>query len=174
MASAPFIDFQIKTTPPVRDLQGRFSAAASDIEIRRSQILVEGRRFTELAKGEAPERTGQFKSKIHFRTFIEGNAVGFRTYTPQPLGKWIQGGTRAHTITARGSRVLRFFWAGGPQGPGIYFFYSVRHPGTSPNRFMGRAYRRWIPGARGSLRKMALGYTRILQGKSVTHDPRSG
>lgn len=164
MAQAPYVSFEYQAGAPTRALTGAFNKAEEELlEIRREELRPEGQRFVTLAQEEAPKRSGEFAAGIRWRSFIDGNAVGFRVTTPQPLGRWIQEGTQAHDIPLSPGKALRFFWEGGPQGPGIYFFMSVRHPGTDPNRFMGRAYRAWLPGARGTLRKIGLRYIRTLR-----------
>lgn len=49
---------------------------------------------------------------------------------------FVHEGTQPHPIFAKNGGLLRFFWANGPQGAGVYFFRSVNHPGTKPIRFL--------------------------------------
>jgi len=171
MTSAAMVDFQIKATPTFRDMMGRFAAANAELlNVRRDLMREEGRRFTMLAQDEAPGQSYKFKRSIGFRTFVESDAVGFRVHMAQPLGTFIQEGTRPHPITAHG-KSLRFFWPSGPQGPGIYFFYSVRHPGTNPNPFMARAYRKWRPHGQQALRRISTWYVETIRGQSAKRRP---
>jgi hypothetical protein len=59
---------------------------------------------------------------------------------------FLRFGTKPHPIPRGGSAEqlakgypLRFYWKQGPGGPGIYYFWSVRHPGTDPNPFIDEA-----------------------------------
>lgn len=49
---------------------------------------------------------------------------------------WVHEGTEPHVIRAKNAKVLAFFWHDGPDGPGVYFFREVHHPGTAPCRFL--------------------------------------
>ncbi len=159
--------FEIRSVPTFRDLHGRFATAEHELlEQRRPLIQKLGRVWKELAQDEAPVRSGQFRDSIGYRTFIEGGALGFRGVMAQPLATFIVRGTRAHVIAARRGSALRFFWPGGPAGPGIYFFARVNHPGTRANRFTTRAYQRWRPVAREDLARISLRYVRTLQGQA--------
>ena len=169
--------FRIRTTPPLRDLAGRFAVATNELaEARRPIMREQGRRFKELLQDEAPKgRTGKFARGIQFRTFVKGGGVGFTASVPQPLGKWLIHGTglygpkkSKYPITPKGPGYpLKFFWERGPHGPGVYFFMRVMHPGIKPNPFPGRAYRRWLPGARAELRRVALRFVRDIAGAKV-------
>ena len=56
---------------------------------------------------------------------------------------YVEYGTKKHPIslmeegggTSTRGKALRFFWKKGPNGPGIYFFKKVNHPGTRPYKF---------------------------------------
>lgn len=149
---------------PLRDLKGRFAKANSKLlQIRREMLRPEAKRLVGLVKQEAPKKSGEFAKGISYRTFASGNATGFMVTTPQPLGRFLIEGTRPHSIIAKRASVLAFFWPNGPEGSGTYFYRSVHHPGTPPNRFHGRAYRRWLPGARRTLNRIGLRYVGELQ-----------
>ncbi|MCP4933356.1 MAG: hypothetical protein GY927_03920 [bacterium] len=160
-------NFSLKVTPPFRDLKGRFAKADKAlIEDKKSMIHAQARRMLGLGREEAPEKTGEFKRGISFKVFGSGKAIGFTIQLPQPLGLWIQGGTKAHKIPTGGSAAqiakgypLRFYWA---KAGRVVTFWSVNHPGTKKNKFMGRAYRRWLPGARKDLARIGRQYVRTL------------
>jgi len=159
--------FRLTSKPTFRDLRGRFTKANEQLlQDRRQLVRDQGKRFVKLAIDEAPERTGKFKKSIRYKTFVEGNGVGFTVTTKQPLGTFIVRGTKAHVIPARRAPALRFWWDKGPRGPDIYYFKSVNHPGTKPNKFISRAYRRWIPGARSDLRRISTRFARHLGGST--------
>ncbi len=160
--------FEYKAVPSFRLLNGRFARAEKDLlESKRGKMRFQGARLVKLLREEAPSRTGAFAAKIRQRAFVQAEAVGFKIGMPQPLADFITKGTRSHPIVARRAKMLRFFWDQGPKGPGIYYFFSVNHPGTKANRFIGRAVRRWKPGARRALRQIALRYVQVLQGRTT-------
>lgn len=153
------INFTLR--PSFRDLHGRFAAAKNAmLEERRDMLRDEARRYVDLAQDEAPKRSGEFAKTIGFRTFVNNDAAGFKIHMGQPLGKWLMGGTGLygplhHLIVPRHAGVLHFFI-----GNEEFFRHSVR--GMKPNKFTGRAYRRWFPGAGAALRKLALRYSQML------------
>lgn len=165
------VAYRVKTDPPLRDLEGKFTKATQAmLDKRRDVLRDEGRRLVELMREEAPRRSGEFARGIRFRTKQEGANLVLEVTTPQPLGSWIIEGTRPHVITPKRAKALRWF----PQGSigGIepdfslsqaIFATRVNHPGTDPNRFHGRAVRRWKPGARSALRAIAKSYSDSLQ-----------
>jgi len=169
MARQSGIQFRLTIKPTFRDISGRYVKASDGLlESKRTEMRREGRRFVELAREEAPKKTGRFADGIRFRTFIKGESVGFAVTTPQPLGRFITLGTKKHFIPKDirpPGKPLAFNWAKGPKGPGMYFFYRVLHPGTKPNKFMGRAYRRWLPGARSMLKRISTRFVRTFVGQ---------
>ena len=155
--------FEVKWSPLLRDVEGKFTKATKKLmEKQRRELRPQARRLVGLMQEEAPSRSGAFKAKIRYQTFTEGSWVGFKVLMPQPLATFIIRGTRPHPIVARRAKSLRFFWEKGPKGPGIYFYFAVRHLGTKPNRFAGRAVRRWRPGARVWNRSLARSYIQEL------------
>lgn len=161
--------FSITSTPTVRDLVRRALAARDGVPIDgRVMMRRQGARLRDLMQEEAPQgKTGKFKKGIRYRTFERGDEAGFSVTMPEPLGGWITGGTKPHAIPQPPrppGKPLHFYWAKGPAGPGMYTYFNVRHPGTKPNPFPGRAYRRWLPGARADLRMIAQNYARTIAG----------
>lgn len=96
------------------------------------------------AKAQAPRRTGCLQDSIVKR--VEDSPLGVvirivADTTPcsperKSYAYYVHEGTEPHEIVARNASVLAFYWATGPDGPGTYFFRSVHHPGTPPNRFL--------------------------------------
>lgn len=160
--------FQMTSKPPIRDIQGRFAKADDKLLAEhRKMMRRQGRRMKDLIVDEAPEDTGEFKRGIRWQSFTRGSDVGFKVTTPQPLGRYIVEGTRPHVIP--GNPILAFDWPGGPpelRDPetGMYFFGAVNHPGTEPNPFVGRAYRRWLPGGRQDMKRVARTWARFIAG----------
>ncbi len=155
MATA--VGYKLTIKPTFRALNGRFTKANKKLlKERREDLKKEGRRYVKLAQAEAPRRTGEFASNIRFRTTTEGGNLIMSVSTPDPLGKWIISGTKAHPIPRSPKPVgtaLRFVIGGQ-----VFFRRQVQHPGTKANPFMGRATRRWFPGARKMLNRISTRY----------------
>lgn len=64
---------------------------------------------------------------------------------PEVVVRTVLFGSKAHTISAKPGKVLRFFWANGPDGPKVYSFASVQHPGTEANNYFQRAWEKVAP-----------------------------
>jgi hypothetical protein len=152
--------FELEFKPTFRALNGRLAKANKRLfESRRDGMRDQGRRYVEFAREEAPEDTGAFKKGIGFRTFISGNTAGFRVHMPQPLGNFIVKGTKPHPIP-KVEKKGRYLWWEGAEHP----VKRVRHPGTKANKFAGRAFRRWFPGARKWLTTVSTRYTKTIAG----------
>lgn len=113
----------------------------------REGARILGRRWIEIARGEAPKLTGALAKSQSTRTFIRQGEVELRMYHETPKGKWIVGGTRPHPIHAKNVPFMIFYWEKGWMGPGIYYFKSVNHPGIKPNDYIGRSYEKLVPEA---------------------------
>jgi hypothetical protein len=153
--------FELEVRPTFREIGGRFVKATRELlKGRREMMREQGRRFVELAGEEAPGGAGRTVAKqIGFETFVSGDAIGFRTRLGQ-IAKWHVSGTgrygpRGRDIRPVKARALHFF-SGGTE----VFARSVR--GVRPNKFIGRAYRRWLPSARPALATMARKFTRTI------------
>lgn len=147
--------FSIEVKPPFRDVIGRF-AFATDKLLKDYRVMVQGvgREYTIVAKREAPlGKTGKFRDSISYRTSIRGQNIKLEILYLQPLGSYITKGTRKHPIV--GNPLLVFYWAKGPRGAGIYYFRSVMHPGTKPNPFNERAWKKIRPKTRVNLGRIA-------------------
>lgn len=101
--------------------------------------------FQGAAKAQAPRKSGCLQDSIVKR--VEENPLtGFlirvvsdtTSCSPQRISYsyYVHEGTEPHVIAAHTGGLLSFFWPNGPDGPGQYFFQSVKHPGTRPNRFL--------------------------------------
>jgi len=178
--------FEIKSIPPFRNVKGQFTKANENLlKDKRDFMRSEGKRMTDLAQQEAPKgKTGKFAKGIRYKTFLSGTEVGFNVTTPQPLGRYILEGTKPHRIVAKRAKALFFYWpkvgmntlvprkgwymTGPDDRAGLFFIGKgyVNHPGTKPNKFMSRAYRRWLPGARQGLNQISRNYIRYIMGAS--------
>jgi hypothetical protein len=91
--------------------------------------------------GTSGTRTGCLERSIVKRIEDAPGGVGLRVFSDtrpcspnrRAYGLYVHEGTKPHTI--EGNPTLAFRWDKGPEGPGMYFFRSVKHPGTKPNRF---------------------------------------
>lgn len=154
--------FSITFKPTFRDLAGHFAKADKRLlEEKRKSVRYLGKRWVEIAREEAPVRSGEFRDSITFKTFIKNDEISLRTYQAEPLGKWIILGTKRHPIYPKNKSAL-YFWFGKvgmfavvPKGGGFRTHVAggklwigkghVDHPGTKPNPYNARAYARWMP-----------------------------
>jgi hypothetical protein len=75
----------------------------------------------------APESTGELKASQYGPIIDEPNlraVIGFDA----PQADYTDLGTQPHEI--RGNPRLFFEWQNGPDGPGLYSFHHVQHPGS--------------------------------------------
>lgn len=158
----PKMNLEFVVKPSFRDLAGRWAEAdAALLKTKREEMRSLGRTAVSYLRREAPKKTGKFAAGIRFQTRESGDTIRLTTSAPQPLGKWIVGGTQPHEITPRGSGYpLRFQAADGS----IVRTYRVRHPGTEPNPYPSRAWQQLRPTARAGLSHMASRYTAKLTG----------
>ena len=154
----------ITVKPPFRAVSGKFVRANKELKKERRVALQSiGRRYIPIAQQEAPVKSGKFRKSLRFRTAMQGDNVVLTTSSLQPLGKWIIEGTKRHRIVAKRAKVLAFFWLKGPSGPGMYFYRSVNHPGTKPNPYHERAWRRVRPYSHEILRRLTRDYVVKIQ-----------
>ena len=154
--------FKLEVLPTFRQINGQFAAATAGLlQDRRNEARFLGGRMRDLLQEEAPKDTGEFARNIRFRTFVQGDKVGFTTSSPQPLGKFIVGGTKAHAITPRGPGYPLRWQANGQD----YYAYRVWHPGTKPNDYVTRALNRWEPESKQALARISLRYAARATGQ---------
>ena len=161
------VSFNITSDPTTRELTRRVLDANRGVEQdRRAVLRGQGRRFVQLAKDEAPKKTGEFARSITFKTFQRGDTDEVNIYTPQPLGKWIRLGTKRHPITPkRPGYPLAFYW---PKMGRMWFTYAVDHPGTKANPYLARAEKEWRVEANKTNKSIATRYvTTIAKGRAL-------
>lgn len=150
--------FTLTVSPELRDLEGRFRNFGYEggrlLEIRREEMRNVGRLGVNILREEAPKRTGWFASRIRYHTRVMGNSLELRFTWPQPLGKWITGGTgiwgpRRAVIRPVRAKVLRFVIGGK-----VIFAAWVR--GMKPNPFVDRAMVRFRPMAMAAARRIGI------------------
>src|SRR3990172_9517198 len=138
---------KVTIKPTFQQLSKRALAAHKKMmDQKRESVRMLGRRYIEIARQEAPKKTGTFAKSLIYRTFTKGETMGFTAHSKQPLGTFITKGTKPHIIRARKS-VLYFFWPNGPRGSRYYAFPFVHHPGTQRNPYHEQAFRTWRPEA---------------------------
>lgn len=146
------LSFQVETRPDLQTLASNAAAAETAVNRNlRNVTLRLRRRMEQFAYAEAPKDTGGYSRAITSRDISGGNVSGFEMLSPFPLSKFIQQGTRPHTIAPRRARMLRFYW---PKAGSVVFARRVQHPGTKPNQFYQRALIRWRPEAMGELKQI--------------------
>lgn len=137
----------------VVDLMGR------RVELSQAEMdgLVEtsGRRLTFFLREEAPKGLADDIQGSGLQRLASGGSfydISLGGDHGWLLPMLLQG-TQPHEIPKGGSAAqlakgypLRFYWENGPDGPGIYYYWSVHHPGAQPNPFIGRAIDRWRSG----------------------------
>lgn len=173
------LDFKLDIRPPYRDVRGRFEKAEAAMKgAKRDVLKKQGGRFERLMRREAPGK--KLPNKLNVQYFFRGTHMGFEVHGPMPLTRFIQRGTKPHIIRAKNASALRFFWPKVnattfvPKGGGFpthmradnTFWIGkgyVNHPGTKPNKFIGRAFRRWLPGARRDLKKISDVFARTFE-----------
>lgn len=181
--ATPKTIFKLESDPTIQDLIGWALVAREGLETdRRALIRDLGRSLVIKMQDEAPKRTGEFAENIRYRTYQQGDVYGMTISTPQPLGRFIIGGTKPHWIQARRAKALFFFWGKVgryvvvPKGGGFrthvrpngYLYIGkggVNHPGTKPNPFPMRAYKRWLPEAKEGLRSIAKNWAKTTVNK---------
>lgn len=85
----------------------------------------------------APRDTGRLADSVEVTarglSALVGVPVDYATFTTE--------GTQPHRIIPRNARVLAFAWP--KKGPGIFFFRSVNHPGTTGQPWYADQTSRW-------------------------------
>lgn len=162
-------NFTVTVKPTFRSLSQRFAKADQALlDIRREELRDLGRRMLPILKDEAPKKTGKFAQSILYRTSQAGSELSLKFYHAEPLGTWIVGGTKPHDIPKPArppGKPLAFFWK--KMGKFIVVF-GVKHPGTKPNDYTGRAYAKSQGDISMTVRKISSRYSMFLAGKTST------
>ena len=161
------------------------------LESKRKEIVITvGKDMQKKLRAAAPKDTGLFAEGIKAQSSFDPH-FGQSTVHVESTGEHAQltkgtmfnpGGLMLHTILRTGTKAhriptggaaaqiakgypLRFYWANGPKGPGIYRYWSVWHPGTKPNPFVAETVDENMPRYRDMLR--ALGVEVLRTGRST-------
>lgn len=90
-----------------------------------------------VARTRCPVKTGTLRDSIVKRAVEEtSTGLGIRVVATAKYALFVHEGTTPHVIYAKNSSVLAFNWPNGPNGPGVYFFKQVNHPGTKAVPFL--------------------------------------
>lgn len=104
-------------------------------------LLTRAEEFKQMARKQINDKSGCLSGSIVKR--FEETPTGIRirviadtspcSRNHESYALAVHEGTKEHVI--EGNPLLAFPWDNGPEGAGMYFFASVKHPGTKPNRF---------------------------------------
>jgi hypothetical protein len=114
----------------VRSLEGEGRAFERDAFRALSSAVTTALRHARSTKS-FKDKSGDLR-----RTLTKGQTSTWRWFIKAPAryALWVEEDTKAHRITARKAKVLRFVQAGA-----VRFAHSVWHPGTTGTHFMERA-----------------------------------
>lgn len=109
--------------------------------IERAEIFKRAARQQARGRSGTSQRSGCLENSIvkRIEQTPEGIAIRMVSDTSpcspkhESYSLFVHEGTQPHVI--EGNPLLAFPWDHGPDGPGMYFFAKVQHPGTQPNRF---------------------------------------
>lgn len=143
-----------------RDVAGRFAQRTQMLHQAKTDMAHEqGQHMRDALRHYAPKVTGLFAEGITHRvTEPDARTIQVAFYATGPHAfvlPFLTQGTRPHDIYPRGPWPLRFYWVRGPNGPGIYFYYHVRHPGTMPQEFVDSAVQSQEPQMLQALHRVA-------------------
>ena len=142
-----------------RNVQGRYAQRTDKLaQAQREEMRDLGRAGVSVLRHYAPKRTGKFAEGLAYRTDVRASSTTLTFYVKGEhayLLPMLTGGTRKHPIYPHGDYPLRFFWPRGPEGPKIYYYMHVNHPGTLPDPFVPNALNALSPQFAMSLARVA-------------------
>lgn len=142
-----------------REASGRFSRTARGLDkVLREELSLARGLLISMVKAEAPVQTGRLLKGISGRTL--SNPTRTIVTSSAPYTKYVIGGTRPHMIYPRNARALSFT-IGGRR----VFASRVQHPGTKPNPFHERAFKKAGGLVQGVLRKIGARVVSELAGR---------
>lgn len=115
--------------------------------LSKERIALQGALREEAPKGPHGKFARSIRTLLH-KDPATGQWIleGFVSEDMAWLNRIIIHGSRPHRIPTGGAAAqmakgypLRFYWENGPNGPGIYYYWTVWHPGTKPNPYPSRA-----------------------------------
>lgn len=106
---------------------------------------VVGPKIAKALKDEAPvgedPNSGTLKNSIQYQRSTSFGRVELRFHTNVPYARYVVEGAGQHPIAARNAQSLHYTGRDGVE----YFRRSVNHPGSKPNAFNERAYKKMLP-----------------------------
>ena len=155
--------FKITAVPPIREQYKAAVKANAKVKLEKRAALKRlGSHFVDLSGQEARGGSeGSIAKGIFYRTFDKGADTELRVY-PGKIGLWHLYGTglygpKKRYIEPVHAKAMRWTQNG-------EVVYAYRTKGIKPDKFFGRAYRRWLPRARKELREVAFTWRREIAG----------
>lgn len=143
-------EIKVTSKPEMKEVASRMSRATKNMfGGGRGDLEQLAGTLVQYVQMDAPKKTGQSASAIRSEVFMKGLTVGFRVILPEVYSKFVIPGTRAHVITPRHAKVLRFVVGGS-----VVFTQRVNHPGTKPNPFPNKSLAKWRPTAQTALTRI--------------------
>lgn len=110
------------------DLERQIRDRAFELVSAASEVVLQETRAA------APVDTGRLRDSIELGPVVmAGDKVSVTIGSPLDYALFTDVGTRPHEIT--GNPLLAFEWPAA--GPGVFFFHSVQHPGTTGTDWFG-------------------------------------
>lgn len=121
---------------PIEGLEEFVQELAVDILTDASEA------FLEELRERSPYATGELRDSAYGPDVDERELtaiIGFEA----PQADYTDLGTPPHPIFPSNASALRFFWEDGPDGPGMYTFDSVNHPGQAATGWFTDSLEEW-------------------------------
>jgi hypothetical protein len=114
---------------------------------RAAQTMVDN------ARSKVVVRTGHLRDTIEDPVMIRDDevAITYKIAVTADYAEYVEFDTQEHEIEASNAPLLVFFWENGPNGPGIYKFRKVQHPGTTAQPFFFPTEEEWYEALRFEL-----------------------
>ena len=110
-----------------------------------------GREIVKAMKAEAPKQTGALRKSHQARILKASRRQSRLVIASAPHGRYVREGTKPHVIRPVSASVLTFYW---PKVGKRVFLASVNHPGTKPNKYHRRAWKKVRPKVRRILSRL--------------------
>lgn len=119
---------------PITGLEDDILALAQDIVESASQAMLDD--LVDLA----PVDTGELQDSA-YGPEIEGDGLSATIGFDAPQADWTDQGVGPHGID--GNPTMTFFWPDGPNGPGVYSYEHVNHPGQAGTHWFSDKIEEW-------------------------------
>lgn len=109
-------------------------------EYARDVVETAAEALLEDLKDRAPFDTGELVDSAYGPFFDDLTAtLGFSA----PQAEYTDQGTEPHEIYPSNAKALQFYWPNGPNGPGLYTFDHVNHPGQDGTGWFTESVADW-------------------------------